>query len=208
MSYGELTVARKQHLLGTDELIVSVDPSADTQNQTQLMADFRKEIQLLVQSGALPDFVYQLALESLSVRSYLALHTDSNEAFRYYELTNESGNICGIYDAEQDKILGIELRILTELYLSFTLEETKGTEEEAFAEQLRAWANYYSHVAEDISIQVVEGPISEAAYVIKGDFSQGNDSYCFALLYERDTERFVWGVIPAFAQEPEAHEAA
>lgn len=192
--YGELSVARKQQLLESSELIVSPDPTADAQEQKECIEAFREEIKILVESGALPGIMVELSMETYTIRGYLALHSQSSEAFRYYELSNDSSIRC-YYDPEHHKILMIQIQFLTDLYFDSLYELSAESIEEALSQQLRTWANYYGHTVDDIYIgtpDVVNQ--SEQIQVVKSRFSEGDVSYRFGLFYDRETEALVWGI--------------
>lgn len=206
-SYGELSIARKQQLLESDELIVSPDPTADAQEQKECVEGFRKEIKFLVESGALPGIMVDLSKDTYTVRGYLALHSKSSEAFRYYELSNDSTIRC-YYDPEHQKILAIQIQFLTDLYFDSLYELSAESIEEALSQQLRTWANYYGHTVDDIYIETSDVVNqSTQIQVVKSRFSEGDVSYRFGLFYDRETEELVWGICPQSAQQ-EAEDVA
>lgn len=200
-SYGELSIARKQQLLESGELIISPDPTADAQEQKECVEEFREEIKLLVEGGALPGIMVDLSMEAFTVRGYLALHSQSSEAFRYYELSND-GNIRCYYDPEHQKILAIQIQFLTDFYFDSLYELGVESLEEALSQQLRTWANYYGHTVDDIYIETPEVVNrSEQTQVVISRFSEGDVSYRFGLFYDRETEALVWGICSQSEQQ-------
>lgn len=202
--YGELSIARKQQLLESDELIVSPDPTADAQAQKECIEAFREQMKLLVEGGALPRIMVDLSMESYTVRGYLALHSQSSEAFRYYELSNDSSIRC-YYDPEHQKILAIQIQFLTDLYFDSLYEMSAESIEEALSQQLRTWANYYGHTVDDIYIETPDVVNkSNQMQLVKSRFSEGDVSYRFGLFYDREDEALVWGICSkSEQQEPE-----
>ena len=194
VSYGELSLARKQQLLAEGELIISQDTAADTKEQQECIEEFREEIQSLVDCGALPDFMAELSKETLSTKRYLALHPESNEAFRYYEIGNHM-NIRCIYDGEQKKILAICVEYLSDIFYEQWATISTDTIEGAMEQQLRGWANYYGHLAEEIHAQAMYGAVAEPTQLVSSRFVQGEISYYFGLFYDPVTDMLVWGIV-------------
>ena len=200
LDYGELSLARKQQLLEGGELIVSLDSTSDAREQQDCIEGFREQIGILVDGGALPEFMLELAQEPYTVRAYLALHAQSNEAFRYYELSNGS-NIRCYYDGEQKKILAIQLRYLTDLYIEYLYGLPTQNVEAALSQQLRAWANYYDHAADEICVDSIEVISADQTQLVRSSFSQGEISYGFGLFLDLEKEALIWGITSPSEQQ-------
>lgn len=195
VNYGELTVAVKQTLLSREELNISIDRTVISADKEEIIVAFRREVQLLFDSGAITECMYLPFVEELSVNGYLALHTGSSEAFRYYEIVSESGNSVGLFDAEQNKVLKLTLQFQTEAYIMEAEMNASDTIDGYLEEQLRSWANYYGFTAKEISSQIEDVYNRENKQPVRGVFSDGENSFSFGLSYDPEYDILSWGVI-------------
>lgn len=202
VDYGALSVARKQLLLGGGGLIITSDHLTAVQEQ-ECLQSFRKEMHTLVDSGALPGFVTDLAREAFTVKKYLALYTDSSEAFRYYELTNDSGLRC-VLDLEQQTVLSLEICGLSDFYFDFLYESGTDSIDISLSQQLRAWANYYGHMTQDIVVRTDKVESVWKNRIVYGDFLDDETAYCFGLTVDTDTHSLYWSAIEPLSLQEES----